>query len=76
MSLAVTATSFEALVPAGAFATLLLILLFSRGHRLPPGPHWNVAGEFRNATMPEVFEKWRRQYGALHSVKRGIIIGV
>jgi hypothetical protein len=43
---------------------LLLLLLFSRRYHLPPGPHGNVAGEFKNATMPEVFEKWRRKYGA------------
>jgi hypothetical protein len=43
---------------------LLLLFLFSRRHHLPPGPHGNVAGEFKNATMPEVFEKWRRKYGA------------
>jgi hypothetical protein len=51
---------------AGAIAALLLLLLFSRRHRLrlPPGPSGNVAGEFKNATMPEVFEKWRRKYGA------------
>jgi hypothetical protein len=49
---------------AGAFAALLLLLLFSRRHRFPPGPHGNVAGEFKNTTMPEVIEKWRRKYGA------------
>jgi hypothetical protein len=47
-----------------ALAALLLFLIFSRRHRLPPGPRGNVAGEFKNATMPEVFEKWRRKYGA------------
>jgi hypothetical protein len=58
MSLA--ASTFQ----AGALAALLLLFLFSRRHRLPPGPHGNVTGEFKNATMPEVFEKWRRKYGA------------
>lgn len=43
---------------------LLLFFLFSRRCHLPPGPHGNVAGEFKNATMPEVFERWRRKYGA------------
>jgi hypothetical protein len=43
---------------------LLVLLLYSRRSYLPPGPPGNVAGEFRNATMPEVFEKWRRKYGA------------
>lgn len=47
-----------------AFAALLLLLLFSRRRRLPPGPRGNVAGEFKSATMPEVFEKWRLKYGA------------
>lgn len=49
---------------AGATAALLFLLLFSHRHRLPPGPRGNVTGEFKNATMPEVFEKWRQQYGA------------
>lgn len=57
MSLA--ASTFQ----AGAVAALLFFLLFSRQNRLPPGPRGNVAGEFKNATMPEVFEKWRRKYG-------------
>ena len=43
---------------------LLLLLHCSRRYHLPPGPPGNVAGEFKNATMPEVFEKWRRKYGA------------
>jgi hypothetical protein len=49
---------------AGVFAALFLFLLFSRRYHLPPGPPGNVAGEFKNLTMPEVFEKWRRKYGA------------
>ncbi|KAI0274536.1 cytochrome P450 [Russula aff. rugulosa BPL654] len=54
-----------------ALAALLLFLIFSRRHRLPPGPRGNVAGEFKNATMPEVFEKWRRKYGRIFSFKLG-----
>jgi hypothetical protein len=49
---------------AGALVALLLLLLFSRRNHLPPGPPGNVAGEFTNAAMAEVFEKWRRKYGA------------
>ena len=51
-------------VLGGVLAALLLLLLFSRRYHLPPGPPGNVAGEFKNATMPKVFEKWRRKYGA------------
>ena len=51
-------------VQAGVIAALFLLVFFSRRYHLPPGPHGNVAGEFKNATMPEVFEKWRRKYGA------------
>jgi hypothetical protein len=51
-------------------AFLLLFLLFSRRHRLPPGPSGNVAGEFTNVSMPEVFEKWRRKYGAWQGAQR------
>ena len=51
---------FQAVV----ITALLLLLLFSRRHRLPPGPPGNVAGEFTNLSMPEVFQKWRRKYGA------------
>lgn len=43
---------------------LLLLFHYSRRYHLPPGPPGNVAGEFKNASMPEVFEKWRRKYGA------------
>lgn len=53
----------QALLQAGVLAALLLFLFFSRRYHLPPGPHGNVAGVFKNATMPEVFEKWRRKYG-------------
>jgi hypothetical protein len=52
------------MLQAGVLAALLLLLLLSRRRRLPPGPSGNVAGEFTNVTMPEVFEKWRRKYGA------------
>lgn len=52
------------MLQAGVLAALLLLLLFLRRHRLPPGPSGNVAGEFTNVTMTEVFEKWRRMYGA------------
>jgi hypothetical protein len=54
---------------AGVLAALFLFLFFSRRHRLPPGPSGNVAGEFTNLTMPEVFEKWRRKYGAQHGTQ-------
>jgi hypothetical protein len=56
---------------AGILAALLLLLLFSRRHRLPPGPPGNVAGEFTKSTMPEVFEKWWRKYGRIFSFKLG-----
>jgi hypothetical protein len=52
------------MLQAGVLAALLFLLLFSRRQRLPPGPSGNVAGEFTNVTMSEVFEKWRRKYGA------------
>jgi hypothetical protein len=52
------------MIQAVVLAALLSLLLFSRRHHSPPGPSGNVAGEFTNATMPEVFEKWRRKYGA------------
>lgn len=53
---------------------LLLLLLYSRRYHLPPGPPGNVAGEFKDATMPEVFEKWRRKYGAYrHNAQQGAI---
>ena len=52
------------MLQAGILAALLFLLLFSRRHRLPPGPSGNAAGEFTNVTMAEVFEKWRRKYGA------------
>jgi hypothetical protein len=55
---------------AGVLAALLLLLLFSRRHRLPPGPSGNVAGVFTNVTMSEVFEKWRRKYGAWQGAQR------
>ena len=45
-------------------AAFLLLLLLSRRYRLPPGPPGNVAGEFTNLSMPEVFQKWKRKYGA------------
>ena len=60
-------SSATSTLQAGAIAALILLLLFSRRHRLhlPPGPRGNVAGEFKNATMPEVFEKCDgAQYGA------------
>lgn len=47
-----------------SLSALLFLFLFSRRYHLPPGPHGNVAGVFKNALMPEVFEKWRRKYGA------------
>jgi hypothetical protein len=64
------------LLQAGLLAALLLFLVFSRRHRLPPGPPGNVAGEFTNVTMPEVFEKWRRKYGVQHGARWCPIIGL
>ena len=61
---------------AGVVAALLLLVLFSRRHRLPPGPPGNVAGEFKNLTMPEVFEKWRRKYGAQHTTAPSGVISL
>jgi hypothetical protein len=61
---------------AGVLAALLLLLLFLRRHHLPPGPPGNVAGEFTNVTMTEVFEKWRRKYGAYHRPLWCPIIGL
>jgi len=58
------------MLQAGVLAALLLLILFSRRHRLPPGPSGNVAGEFTNVSMIEVFEKWRRKYGAWQSAHR------
>jgi hypothetical protein len=58
------------MLQAGVLAALLLLLLISRRHRLPPGPSGNVAGVFTNVTMPEVFEKWRRKYGAWQGAQR------
>jgi len=55
---------------AGVLAALLLLLLFSRRRRLPPGPSGNVAGEFTNVNMLEVFEKWRRKYGTWQGAQR------
>ena len=51
---------FQASVLAAA---LLLLLLFSRRHRLPLGSPGKADGEFTNVAMPEVFEKWKRKYG-------------
>jgi hypothetical protein len=57
--------SFATPMLQAAFPIILLLLLrYSRRYHLPPGPPGNVAGEFKNATMPDVFEKWRRKYGA------------
>jgi hypothetical protein len=49
---------------AAFIVAVLLFLSFLPQLRLPPGPPGNVAGEFKNASMSEVFEKWRRKYGA------------
>ena len=57
------------MLQAGVLAALFLLFLFSRRYRLPPGPPGNVAGEFINVTMPEVFEKWRRKYGVQHDAQ-------
>ncbi len=66
------------MIQAVVLAALLSLLLFSRRRHLPPGPSGNVAGEFTNVTMPEVFEKWRRKYGAWHGSQRypGPILGL
>ena len=55
----------SAILQAGALGVLAVILLFvsRRRYNLPPGPPGNVAGEFRNTSMPEVFDKWRQKYG-------------
>jgi hypothetical protein len=58
------------MLQAAVIAALLLLLLFSRRYRLPPGPSGNVAGEFTNVAMSEVFEKWRRKYGAWQAAQR------
>jgi hypothetical protein len=58
------------MLQVGVLAALLLLLLFSRRHRLPPGPSGNVSGVFTNVTMVEVFEKWRRKYGAWYNAQR------
>ena len=51
--------------PAGLVVAILLFV-YSRRYHLPPGPPGNVAGEFTNTPMYEVFEKWRRKYGMWH----------
>lgn len=58
-------TFTSAILQAGALGVLAIILLLvsRRRYNLPPGPPGNVAGEFRNTPMPEVFEKWRQKYG-------------
>jgi hypothetical protein len=58
------------MLQVGVLAALLLLLVFLRRHRLPPGPSGNVAGVFTNVAMPEVFEKWRRKYGAWQNAQR------
>jgi hypothetical protein len=58
------------MLQAGVLAVLLLLLLLSRRYRLPPGPSGSVAGEFTNVNMSEVFEKWRRKYGAWQGAQR------
>lgn len=60
------------MLQVGILAALLFLLLYSRRHRLPPGPSGNVAGEFTNVAMYEVFEKWRRKYGAWQEQRRGL----
>jgi hypothetical protein len=56
-----------AILQAGALAVLILLFVSLRRYRLPPGPPGNVAGEFKNTSMPEVFDKWRQKYGASNS---------
>jgi hypothetical protein len=48
---------------AGLIAAIILLFVSSRQYNLPPGPPGNMAGEFKNASMPEVINKWRRKYG-------------
>jgi hypothetical protein len=48
---------------AGVLATLVLLIIYSRRYRPPPGPPGNVAAEFTKAPMPILFDKWRKQYG-------------
>jgi hypothetical protein len=55
-------SSATLMLQAVLLIVLLLLVRYSRRYHLPPGPPGNVAGEFKNATMPEVFEKWRRKY--------------
>ncbi|KAI0301396.1 hypothetical protein BC826DRAFT_562726 [Russula brevipes] len=55
---------------AGTLAALFLFI-FSRRYRLPPGPPGNVVREFTNASMAEVFSKWRQEYGRIFSFKLG-----
>jgi hypothetical protein len=57
---------------AGTLAALFLFI-FSRRYRLPPGPPGNVAREFTNASMTEVFGKWRQEYGASHGARQSSI---
>src|SRR5579863_5417249 len=56
------------ILQAGALSVLILLFVSSYRYRLPPGPPGNVVGEFKNTSMPEVFDKWRRKYGTSHSV--------
>ena len=62
-----SSSSTIAILQAGAIVVLILLFFSSRRYRLPPGPPGNVAGEFKNMSMPEVFEKWREKYGTWHS---------
>lgn len=55
--------TISAILQAGALAVLILLFVSLRRRRLPPGPRGNVAGEFKNTSMLEVFDKWRRKYG-------------
>ncbi|KAI0298398.1 cytochrome P450 [Multifurca ochricompacta] len=61
--------SFTALL--GAIALVAILFVSSRKYHLPPGPTGNVAGEFTNAPMYEIFDKWRRKYGRIFSFKLG-----
>ncbi|KAH9169387.1 hypothetical protein EDB89DRAFT_1482568 [Lactarius sanguifluus] len=51
---------------AGVLVILVLLLIYSRQYRLPPGPPSNVAVEFAKSPMPVLFDRWRKQYGMQH----------
>jgi hypothetical protein len=72
----VMSSSSTAILQAGAIVVLILLFFPSRRYRLPPGPPGNVVGEFKNMSMPEVFEKWRQKYGTWHSTPAMVFTGL